>query len=67
MDVVADFARPLPFTVIADVVGVPAGDRDWLADAIAALNRGFARQRDTGHTAVEAANDPAGQVGPAGC
>ena len=62
MDVVAGFARPLPFTVIADVVGVPAGDRDWLAGAIATLNRGFARQRDTDHTAVEAANDAAWQM-----
>ena len=62
MDVVADFARPLPFTVIADVVGVPAGDRDWLAGAIAALNCGFARQRDTNHIAVEAANDAARQM-----
>jgi pimeloyl-[acyl-carrier protein] synthase len=62
MDVVAGFARPLPFTVIADVVGVPGGDRDWLADAIATLNRGFGRQRDTDHTAVAAANDAAREM-----
>jgi pimeloyl-[acyl-carrier protein] synthase len=62
MDLVADFARPLPFTVITEVLGVPPDDRDWLAGAIAALNRGFARQRDTDRTAVQAANDAAGQM-----
>jgi pimeloyl-[acyl-carrier protein] synthase len=45
MDLVADFARRLPFTVITEVLGVPPGDRDWLAGAVATLNRGFARQR----------------------
>ena len=53
------FASP---AVIANVVGVPASDRDWLAGAIATLDRGFARQRDTDHTAVEAANDAARQM-----
>jgi cytochrome P450 len=62
MDVVAGFARPLPFTVIADVVGVLEGDRDWLADTIATLNRGFGRQRDTDHTEVAAANDAAREM-----
>jgi pimeloyl-[acyl-carrier protein] synthase len=62
MDLVADFARPLPFTVITDVLGVPPGDRDGLAAALATLNRGFARQRDTDRTAVQAANDAAGQM-----
>jgi pimeloyl-[acyl-carrier protein] synthase len=62
MDLVADFARPLPFIVITDVLGVPSGDRDWLAGAIATLNRGFARQRDTDRTAVQAANDAALQM-----
>jgi pimeloyl-[acyl-carrier protein] synthase len=62
MDLVADFARPLPFTVITEVLGVPADDRDWLAAAIATLNRGFARQRDTDRTAVEAASDAATQL-----
>ena len=62
MDLVADFARPLPFTVITEVLGVPPEDRDWLAGAVATLNRGFARQRDTDRTAVQAANDAAGQM-----
>jgi pimeloyl-[acyl-carrier protein] synthase len=56
MDLVADFARPLPFAVISDVLGVPAGDRDWLGEALGVLNRGFARQRDSDRTGVEAAN-----------
>ena len=62
MDLVADFARPLPFTVITEVLGVPPADRDWLAGAVATLNRGFARQRDTDRTAVQAANDAASQM-----
>ncbi|MFY9888362.1 MAG: cytochrome P450 [Streptosporangiaceae bacterium] len=62
MDIVADFARPLPFTVITEVLGVPPDDRDWLGAAIGTLNRGFARQRDTDRAAVQAANDAAGQM-----
>src|SRR5580693_9789226 len=30
MDLVTDFARPLPFSVISDVLGVTPADRDWL-------------------------------------
>ena len=62
MDLVADFARPLPFTVITEVLGVPPGDREGLAAALATLNRGFARQRDADRTAVQAANDAARQM-----
>ncbi len=62
MDLVAGFARPLPFTVICDVLGVPPGDRDWLGEALAVLNRGFAGQRDADRTAVQAANDAAQQM-----
>src|SRR5580704_3556994 len=62
MDLVADFARPLPFTVITEVLGVPPGDREGLAAALATLNRGFARQRDADRTAVHAANDAARQM-----
>src|SRR3984885_8687851 len=62
MDLVADFARPLPFTVITEVLGVPPGDRDWLATAVTTLNRGFARQRDADRTPVQAANDAARQM-----
>jgi cytochrome P450 len=62
MDLVAGFAQPLPFTVINDVLGVPPGDRDWLGEALAVLNRGFASQRDTDRSAVQAANDAAQQM-----
>ena len=62
MDLVADFARPLPFTVINDVLGVPPQDRGWLGAALAVLNRGFASQRDSDRTAVQAANDAARQL-----
>jgi pimeloyl-[acyl-carrier protein] synthase len=62
MDLVADFALPLPFTVINDVLGVPLRDRDWLGEALAVLNRGFASQRDTDRSAVQAANDAAQQM-----
>ena len=62
MDVVEDYARPLPFTVITDVLGVPTGDRDGLGAAMDVLIRGFARQRDTDRSAVQAANDAAAQM-----
>ena len=62
MDLVTGFARPLPFTVINDVLGVPPEDRDWLGDALATLNRGFARQRDSDRTPVQGANDATQQM-----
>jgi pimeloyl-[acyl-carrier protein] synthase len=62
MDLVADFARPLPFTVINDVLGVPPQDRGWLGAALAVLNRGFVSQRDSDRTAVQDANDAARQL-----
>jgi pimeloyl-[acyl-carrier protein] synthase len=62
MDLVAGFARPLPFAVINDVLGVPPEDRDWLRETLAVLNRGFASQRDSDRTAVQAANDAARQL-----
>jgi pimeloyl-[acyl-carrier protein] synthase len=62
MDLVGDFARPLPFAVISDVLGVPPADRDWLGEALIVLMRGFARQRDSDRIAVQAANDAAGQL-----
>ena len=48
MDLVADFAQPLPFTVINE--------------ALAVLNRGFAGQRDTDRSAIQAANDAVQQM-----
>ena len=44
MDLVADFARPLPFAVINDVLGVPPDDREWLGGALMVLNHGFERR-----------------------
>jgi cytochrome P450 PksS len=32
MDLIADYALPLPITVIADMLGIPAGDRDNVFD-----------------------------------
>ena len=62
MDLVTDFARPLPFTVINDVLCVPPEDRDSLGAALATLNRGFARQRDSDRTPVQGANDATQQM-----
>ena len=48
--------------MITDVLGVPLDDRGWLGEALAVLNRGFARQRDSDRIAVQAANDAAEQL-----
>ena len=40
------FAKPLPFLVICDVMGVPDEQRDWLRQQTATLGRAFANQRD---------------------
>jgi pimeloyl-[acyl-carrier protein] synthase len=53
-DLVAEFAEPLPFGVIADVLGVPTERQDWLREAMTTLGRGFAGQRS--RPPVEAAN-----------
>lgn len=45
-DLVADFARPLPFGVISDVLGVPPDDQPWLESTMAAMSAAFAGQRD---------------------
>lgn len=46
MDVVADFALPLPFSVIVGVLGVPAERHGWLGERMLVLAHGFARQDD---------------------
>lgn len=46
MDVVTDFARPLPFAVITGVMGVPESDRPVVGDLLLTVNRGFAHQDD---------------------
>lgn len=45
-DLVARFARPLPFGVMADVMGIEPSDRDWLERTMDLLMVGFAGQRD---------------------
>src|SRR5262249_12029482 len=47
MELVADFARPLPFSIIATVLGVPEERRSWLAEQMIVLDTGFARQHDS--------------------
>ena len=46
MDLVSQFARPLPFSIICDVLGVPEDRRQWLAARMIVLDIGFARQGD---------------------
>lgn len=46
MDLVNDYARPLPFGVISDVLGVPTGDQPWLEHAMETLGAAFAGQRN---------------------
>jgi pimeloyl-[acyl-carrier protein] synthase len=55
LDFVAAFARPLPFGVIADVLGVPSERHDWLASRMEVFGRAVAGQRD--HANVEAGNE----------
>jgi pimeloyl-[acyl-carrier protein] synthase len=45
-DLVDTFAKPLPFLVICDVMGVPDEQRRWLRQQTATLGRAFANQRD---------------------
>lgn len=54
VDLVGAFARPLPFVVIADVLGVPADRQDWLAERMEVFGRAVAGQRDQRN--VEAGN-----------
>jgi pimeloyl-[acyl-carrier protein] synthase len=61
-DLVGTFAKPLPFLVICDVMGVPDEQRDWLRQETATLGRAFANQRDRafveqGNAAVHALLD----------
>jgi pimeloyl-[acyl-carrier protein] synthase len=53
-DLVSAFAQPLPFAVIADVLGVPAARHGWLSEAMETFGRAVAGQRD--HANVERGN-----------
>src|SRR5215475_10821527 len=46
MDLVTDFARPLPFAVVTSVLGIPEDRRPWLAERMHTLDSGFAHQHD---------------------
>jgi len=46
IDLVTAFTRPLPFAVIAEVLGVPADRLDWLSAAMDTVGRAVAGQRD---------------------
>jgi cytochrome P450 len=59
-DLVDTFAKPLPFLVICDVMGVPDEQRPWLRQQTATLGRAFANQRD--HAFVEQGNAAAGAL-----
>lgn len=60
VDLVAAFSRPLPLSVIADVLGVPAGRHGWLAQATQAFGQAVAGQRDHAH--VERGNAAAAEM-----
>ena len=47
MDLVAEFARPLPFSVIVEILGVPEERRSWLAEQFDVLAQTFAGQQDS--------------------
>src|SRR5262249_37448556 len=46
MDLVSDFARPLPLRIICRVLGVPAEHVSWVERQMVTLAQGFAHQRD---------------------
>src|SRR5262249_16011594 len=60
MDLVADFARPLPLRIICRVLGVPAEDVSWVDLRIITLSQGFAHQRELDF--LQAASDAATEL-----
>lgn len=59
-ELVEAFAAPLPFTVIAEVVGVDPDRQEWLRSSMATLGRAFAGQRS--RPPVEAGNAAAAEM-----
>jgi len=59
MDLVGDFARPLPLQIICNVLGVPAADVSWVERQMITLGQGFANQREAEflHAASDAATE----------
>src|SRR5262249_19026460 len=60
MDLVDDFARPLPLRIICRVLGVPAEDVSWVDERMVTLSQGFAHQREIAF--LEAASDAATEL-----
>ena len=60
MDVVGDFARPLPLRVICRVLGVPDEDVSWVDERMITLSQGFAHQRELAF--LEAASEGATEL-----
>jgi cytochrome P450 len=60
MDLVADFARPLPFQVICGILGIPHDRLAWVDQRMITLGHGFAHQRDP--SALRAAGDAATEL-----
>ena len=54
LELVSALTRPLPFSVIADVLGVPTNRHTWLATEMDTFGRAVAGQRD--HANVELGN-----------
>jgi cytochrome P450 len=46
MDLVTQFARPLPFSVIVSVLGVPQDRHSWVDERMVLIGQAFANQRD---------------------
>jgi cytochrome P450 len=60
MDLVSDFARPLPLQIICRVLGVPAEQVPWIDARMITLGQGFAHQRDLEF--LQAASDAATEL-----
>jgi cytochrome P450 len=60
MDLVRDFARPLPLRIICGVLGIPAERVNWVDERMITLGQGFAHQRDVEF--VQAASDAATEL-----
>jgi len=60
MDLVSDFARPLPLQIICRVLGVPAEDVPWVDKRMITLGQGFAHQREVEF--LQAASDAATEL-----
>jgi cytochrome P450 len=60
MDLVSEFARPLPFSIIASVLGLPEERWHWVEERTVTLSQAFARQREPGF--VERGNEAVGEM-----